>query len=126
VACASIFVLLWLLRAPVRLSALFAITTILVGVDLFLRLGALSLALLARDRARPLAALRWLALAPCSLIGLAVGLQIAGDSWATLLGGCVAACLGPILARYSGDSAPAPGPGQVRDEPRGDYLGERR
>jgi hypothetical protein len=98
VGCVSVFALLWLLRAPVHVSALFAIATILAGVCLFCRLAALSLALIRRDRSRPLVALRWLGLVPCSLIGLVVGLLLAGDSWATLICGCMAACLGPLLA----------------------------
>jgi hypothetical protein len=99
--CASIFAALWLLRAPIRLSALFAIATILASVSLLGRLGVLSLVLAIRDHSRPLTALRWLALVPCSLAGLTVGLETAGDSWATLLLGCVASGLGPLFAGYS-------------------------
>lgn len=98
VGCVSVFALLWLLRAPVHISALFAIATILASLCLFWRLAALSVALIRRDRSRPLVALRWLGLMPCSLSGLVLGLLLAGDSWATLLVGCMAAFLGPLLA----------------------------
>lgn len=98
--CALTFTLLWLGRAPVRLAAIFAIATVVMGIYLLTSLGMLSLALLARDRSRPLHASRWLALVPCSLIGLVLGLLLAGDSWATLLFGCMTACLGPLLAGF--------------------------
>lgn len=96
--CSLTFTMLWLGRAPVRLSAVFATATVVTGVCLFTNLSALSLALLARDRSRPLHAVRWLALVPSSLVGLTLGLLLAGDSWVTLPFGCVAACLGPLLA----------------------------
>lgn len=98
VGCVSVFALLSLARAPLHVSALFAIATLLASVCLFWRLAALSFALIRRDRSRPLIALRWLALVPCSLVGLVLGLLLAGDSWATLICGCIAACLGPLLA----------------------------
>ncbi|HEY7933373.1 MAG TPA: hypothetical protein VID48_06055 [Solirubrobacteraceae bacterium] len=97
VACASMFTLLWLVRAPMRLGAVFAIATILAGICLLRNLGALSFALLWRDRARPLRALRWLALAPSSLAGIALALELAHDSWSTLMAGCLTAYLGPLL-----------------------------
>lgn len=97
--CALAFTLLWLCRAPVRLAAVFVVATVVMGIYLLINLGVLSLALVVRDRSRPLHASRWLALVPCSLIGLVLGLLLAGDSWATLLLGCMAAYLGPLLAR---------------------------
>jgi hypothetical protein len=95
--CALTFTLLWLCRVPVRLAAIFAIATVVMGICLLANLGGLSLALLYRDRSRPLYALRWLTLPPASLVGIVVMLELDPGSSATLLIGCLGAYLGALL-----------------------------
>jgi len=108
--CACTFLLLSLLHAPIHLIAPVALATTGLCVCMFWQLARLSVALISRDRATPLASMRWLILVPASLIGLIGFLILAGDSWVTLLLGCLAACIGPICGGCVRRESRAPTP----------------
>ncbi len=98
IVCTCLFGAAGLVRAPVHLTAPLALTTLGLATALIWRTLILSLALARQRQSRSAARLGWLALAPCSLAAMLGAFLLAGDSWITLLLGCVCSCAGPVAA----------------------------
>jgi hypothetical protein len=91
-SCVCLFVLGILTRAPVHVIAPLALGSLGLMSRLIWRVFVLSLGLVSRDR--PQSGLLWVLMAPCSLAAPVLAFVFAGDSWATLLAGCVCSCVG--------------------------------
>lgn len=102
--------------APIHVTAPLALATVGLAAALLWRILVLSLALTRSESSRRWLRLGWLGLMPCSLGCMAGAFLLAGDSWITLLLGCICSGAGPLAAarvlhaRRPHTAAPAPEP----------------